>query len=308
MTVDTAGSRRWTSGGGLALAAFSAVVFGFGTTFARLAYDGGANPLTAVLLRTTVFVVVIWVLLIALGRARRLARRPLVATIWMAGTLAMVSIGYQGSVAYIPVSLAALVFYSFPLMVGIMAVAARRDRMTARKALALLIAFVGLALVLGPGFEALDWRGIALAVVASLGMATTLTFGGGATRGQDALLMSAYTNLWMVIGLAVFVAATGSLALPTTLPGAVATAALCLSYVVAYVCWYQSLSRVRPVLFATLLNIEPLVTLVAAWLILGEMLSGLQLVGAGLVIASIASVTASGASEARSGDRPGGAS
>src|SRR5687768_1340564 len=127
-SIDPSVSRP-AAGLGLALTAFSAATFGFGTTFARLAYDGGSDPLTIVLLRTAVFVIAVGLGLALLRRLARLGRRPFVATLWMAVTLAVVALGYQGSVAYIPVGLAALIFYSFPLMVGLIAMAAGRDRL-----------------------------------------------------------------------------------------------------------------------------------------------------------------------------------
>jgi len=293
MSLAGTPASRLTAGLGVGLAAFSAATFGFGTTFALLAYRGGSNPVTVVVLRTAAFVIVVGLILMALGRLRRLPRRALIGTFWMAATLAMVSLGYQGSVAFIPVSLAALVFYSFPLLVGLIAVVAGRDRMTAGKAAALLSAFLGLALTLGPEFGALDWRGIALALVAAVGMALTMTFGGEATRNEDALLMAVYTNVWMLIALAVFAAAGRSVALPVTNLGVIGAVGLCTTYVVAYVCWYLALSLVRPVRLAALFNIEPLVTLFVAWLVLGEQLSALQLMGAALVLASILSMSLS---------------
>lgn len=291
MSLTRAPASRLTAGLGLGLAAFSAATFGFGTTFALLAYQGGSNPVTVVLLRTAAFVVVVGLILVSLGRLGKLSRRALVGTLWMAVTLAMVSLGYQGSVAFIPVSLAALIFYSFPLLVGLFAVIAGRDRMTAIKAAALLAAFLGLALALGPEFGVLDWRGIALALLAAVGMGLTMTFGGDATRNEDALLMAVYTNVWMLIALAVFAAAAGSVALPVTNLGVVGAVGLCATYVVAYVCWYLALSLVRPVRLAALFNIEPLVTLFVAWLVLGERLSAVQLTGAALVLASILSIS-----------------
>jgi drug/metabolite transporter (DMT)-like permease len=290
MTLAATPASRLTAGLGVALAAFSAATFGFGTTFAFLAYEGGSNALSVVLVRTAVFAVVVGLILVSLGRLAWLSRRALIGTLWMAATLAMVSIGYQGSVAFIPVSLAALVFYTYPLMVGVFAVAAGRDRMTAGKAAALMAGFLGLALALGPEFGALDWRGIALALVAAVGMGLTMTFGGAAMQDQDALLMSVYTNVWMLIVLAAFAAAAG-FALPTTALGAASLVGVAATYVIAYVCWYLALSIVRPVRLAALFNIEPVVTLLVAWLALGERLTALQFLGAALVLGSVLSVS-----------------
>jgi drug/metabolite transporter (DMT)-like permease len=292
MSLAGAPSSRLSAGFGVTLAAFSAATFGFGTPFAFITYEGGSNPLTVVAVRTAIFVVVLGPILLSLGRLGWLSRRALIATLWMAMTLAMVSLGYQGSVAFIPVSLAALVFYSYPLLVGLFAVAAGRDRITIGKAAALVGAFLGLALALGPEFGVLDWRGIVLALLAAIGMALTMTFGGEAMRDQDSLLMSVYTNVWMLIVLGVL-AAAGGFALPVTNLGIAGLTGVAATYVIAYVCWYLALTAVRPVRLAALFNIEPLVTLAVAWLALGERLSAIQFVGAALVLASILSMSLS---------------
>ena len=84
MTLAATPASRLTAGFGVALAAFSAATFGFGTTFAFLAYEGGSNALSVVLVRTAIFVVVVGLILVSLRRLAWLSRRALVGTLWMA--------------------------------------------------------------------------------------------------------------------------------------------------------------------------------------------------------------------------------
>ena len=213
----------------------------------------------------------------------------------MACTLSMVSFGYQGSVAFIPVSLAALIFYTYPLLVGIVATLSGRDRMTLGKGAALIAAFVGLSLTLGPSFEALDWRGVASALMAAFGMTLTITFSRGAIRGHDTLVMNFYTNLWMALAFAVFAAATQALAWPTDGVGRAAMGAVVVTYIVAFTTWFVATRLVPPVRLAALFNVEPLVSIFMAWLVLGERLGPVQLMGVALVLGSIVAMTLGGA-------------
>jgi drug/metabolite transporter (DMT)-like permease len=217
----------------------------------------------------------------------------------MAVTLTVVALGYQGSVAYIPVSLAGLLFYSYPLLVGAIAIVAGRDRMTPTKAVALIAAFAGLALALSPGANGLDWRGIALVLSAALSMAIAVSFGGRAAEGEDGLLMGVYTNIWMLIALLIVASVFGQTSLPSTPLGTFGVVGVCITYVLAYACWYLALTLVRPVRLAALFNIEPLVTLTVAWLALGETMTGIQLVGAALVLGSVLSMSLSYRTEAK---------
>src|SRR5215831_14452456 len=79
---------------GTGLIGFSAVSFGLITTQSRLAYDGGATPLTLAFVRPVAFVIVFGLLLVAMKRSWRLSRRGIASTFWMAGCLLMMSIGY----------------------------------------------------------------------------------------------------------------------------------------------------------------------------------------------------------------------
>jgi drug/metabolite transporter (DMT)-like permease len=279
---------------GSLLVTVAASFYGVGTTFSRLAYDGGSNPLTIVFLRSTAFVILVVLLLAMLGRPMRVPAGGLFATLWMAFTLSMVSAGYQSSVAFIPVSLAALLFYTYPLLVGIFATAMGRDRLTLVKALALAAAFIGLALALGPGFEQLDWRGVAGALVAAIGMMLTITFSGEAMRGRDTLAMNFYTNLWMVLGFGLSLAVAGAFSLPTTESGMFGAAGVSISYCVAFTTWFIASRRVTPVRLATHFNVEPLVSIFMAWVVLGERLGTVQLTGVALVIGAVLVTTISG--------------
>jgi drug/metabolite transporter (DMT)-like permease len=279
---------------GSLLVAVAASFYGVGTTFSRLAYDGGSNPLTVVLLRSAAFVVLVTILLLILRRSIKVPAGGLFATLWMALTLSMVSLGYQSSVAFIPVSLAALIFYTYPLLVGLFATAVGRDRLTPLKVLALVAAFIGLAMALGPGFGQLDWRGVAGALIAALGMMLTITFSGEAMRGRDTLTMNFYTNLWMVFGFALCTAVAGSFSLPSTETGALGVAGVSISYCIAFTTWFIASRRVTPVRLATLFNIEPLVSIFMAWVVLGERLGTVQLLGVALVIGAVLATTISG--------------
>jgi drug/metabolite transporter (DMT)-like permease len=127
-------------------------------------------------------------------------------------------------------------------------------------------------------------------------MGFTVTFGGEAVRGQDTLAMNFYTNLWMLIGLVLYLAADGGIALPVTALGRAGAAGLCLCYVLAFVTWFLAARRISPVRVAALFNIEPLVSILCAWLLLGERLGPLQLAGAALVLGSVVAVTLAGTS------------
>lgn len=269
------------------------------TTQSRLAYDGGSNTLTVVLVRSTTFALLFGLYLLLRRPRPRLTRSGFVATLWMGALVLVMSAGYLGAVSYIPVSLAALIFYTYPFCVAILASLTGREPMTPIKAAALVVAFAGLVLALGPSFDVLNWRGIACALAAALGMGITVTFGGAVMRQNDALVVNACTNAWAALALGAYMAVAGGVALPTAELGWVGIVGATLCYLVAFSAWLLSLRFVDPIRVAILFNIEPVVTIIAAWLVLGERLGALQLLGGLLVIAAISGMTLFG------GRRPG---
>jgi drug/metabolite transporter (DMT)-like permease len=293
LTASDSALPRWRSqhwiGSGVVI--LGATTFGLVTTQSRVAYDGGSNTLTVVLVRSTTFALLFGLYLLLRRPRVRLTRSGFVATLWMGALVLVMSAGYLGAVSYIPVSLAALIFYTFPFCVAILASLTGREPMTRIKAAALVVAFAGLVLALGPSFDVLNWRGIACGLAAALGMGITVTFGGQVMRQNDALIVNTCTNAWAAIALGAYMSVAGGIALPTTGIGWVGIVGATLCYLVAFSAWLLSLRLVDPIRVAILFNIEPVVTITAAWFILDERLGPLQLLGGLLVIAAISGMT-----------------
>jgi drug/metabolite transporter (DMT)-like permease len=279
---------------GTALMVFSACCFGFITTLSRLAYDSGGTPVTQVFLRFVAFVVLIGPLIAMLRRPLLLPRRGLVGAMGIAVLMLMMSAGYLFAVAYIPVSLGAMIFYTFPLMVGVLSAATGRERMTTVKAVALAGAFAGLALALGPSFAGLDPRGVALALTAAVGVTLTTLYGVRAMAGHDGLTFNFWTNAWMLVVASAYVLAAGGLAWPDSAAGGLAAVLATLAYVVAFITWFAGLKLIQPTYGAMMLNVEPVVSILAATLLLGERLGALQVAGVVLVLGMLTLMAASG--------------
>ncbi len=283
--------RQWLGSGLIVLAS---LFWGVITTMSRLSYDGGGTAHTVVLIRFAAFVVVIGLVWRLAGRSFRLARADLLASLWMALTVLGMSVGYLSSVAYIPVSLAAMIFYAYPPFVGVLASLVGREPMTWLKGMALATAFLGLALALGPSFAALDPRGVALASLAAISVGVFTVFGGPVLRRVDTVTMNFYVNMWALLGFGAFAVVVGDVRLPTTVLGYVGLSGATLCYLAASIAIFAALPMIQPVRVALLSNIEPLVTLGAAALVLGETLTPAQLAGAALVLGAILAMTLGG--------------
>lgn len=287
MASADASGQRSTLLLGLGCALLAATLYAVATLSAALAYDGGSNPATVIWVRFLFSSVTLFLVALALKRPLRPARRDWPALLGIALGAFGTTNGYLTSVAFIPVSLAVLIFYTFPLLVGIAQPLIDRRPIGARMLACAVLAFVGLALALGPSFETLDWRGIVLAGVASVsGLVAFLT-----TRRlspqADSIGSSAITLALCFLAMCLLLPLTSSLALPSGTVGWLGLAAAAVLFMVAYFLQLMSLRLAPPGPVALIFNVEPALTVVLAWLILSTTLSLLQALGVTLVVAAL---------------------
>lgn len=281
-----AGRRRHpVSGRFLALGA--ALALGGTTPFARLAYDGGTAPLTLLAVRFLA-AALLFALLLSLARLPCFPnRRDLPAFLISGLALTGMAVGYLLSIAYIPVSLAALLLYTFPLMVAAVAPFAEGTRIGPGQWFAFLVAFAGLAAALGPDLGGLDVRGVTLALVAAVSNTVLLfTVKGLTLRGHHPLSVLFIGN---VTGL-VFVAGLLLLEPPHLASSSVGLSMLAIAaglYLAGVGISFLAIEAAGPTTTALFLNLEPVVAILLALLLVGEDLSLLQASGVLLVVVAI---------------------
>jgi len=283
-TEIAASRQQWL---GSLFAGVGAAGFGVATTFARLAYGDGATPLTLVTIRTLGFVLVIGGLILALRQPFRLSRAGARAIPLLAVAGFFMSAGYLTAVAYIPVSLAVLLLYTGPFMVGLIAALSGRERMTLPKLVALVVAFVGLALAIGPELDVLDPRGIAWVLGSAFAISLQTVFARGLLDENKPLVLNWYAHLALLPILAAAAPLIGGHGLPQGDVGVAGAAGSALGYILGYVCWFLALMRAPAIRVALVFNLEPPVTFAGAALLLGERLTAQQLLGSALVLAAI---------------------
>ena len=159
------------SGAGLAFALSGAFFYGFNITFAKIAAELGVGGPMIVAERVLVMIAIGLVI----GRLTRASfsvprneRMPLFGLgIGSTG----VSICYISSVAFIPITIAAVIFYTFPILIVVLSPFIDRKPLTLAMMAIVLTAFIGVVLVLGTTDAGLDPKGLLLAAGASISAA-----------------------------------------------------------------------------------------------------------------------------------------
>lgn len=261
---------------------------------ARLAFNHGTDVATAVTLRSGATALVLALLL----WRQRPTQLPLVRQ-WRILLLTGLLVGVQSlcvysSVARLPVALALLAFNTFPIFAGLWAWALYGQRPARSLVVAMPVLIVGLGLALdvmgaasGLGAQA-QWQQIgqglayALAAAASFGLVLVLTQHEVAV--VDARLRTAITMTLACAVAMAMTAAQGSWQLPQSGAGWLGLSLLTVLYGTGITLLLAVLPRLGVVGNSPILNIEPVVALVLAWLLLGQSIAPVQIAGALLVV------------------------
>src|SRR3954449_37501 len=274
----------------------SGAAFGAMAIFGKLAYGEGATVATLLAVRFSLAAVVFWAIVLAGGSPRRrelraLPRRDLATAVGLGACGYALQAGcYFAALTRIDASLLSLMLYTYPALVAAAAVALGRERIDGRRVAALALASSGLMCVgAGAGTGAIDPAGAALGVVAACVYTTYILVGEGVAGRMRPMALSAI----VCTGAAVSLTAGGTL-LGEFHPGALTVAGwgwlACLggvSTVAAISLFFAGLRRVGPTAASILSTVEPVVTVVLAAAVFGELLSPVQLAGGALVIAAV---------------------
>ncbi|WP_040320756.1 DMT family transporter [Aeromicrobium marinum] len=279
---------------GALLVAVSAVAFGSMAIFGVWAQRDGADTPALILVRFSVAAAVLAVVL-AVVRGRLGLVRPPWHRIWPVAALG--GIGYIGqaycfflALEYAQASLVALLLYLFPAFVAVLAAVFLRERIGLVTALALGLALCGTFLVVGGGSG--RPLGIALGVGAAVIYSLYITIGSVVTRDLDALTVSTVVcAAASCVGggiVLVLVAAGRSPSFPATAAGWGSLVAIALiGTVVAILTFFAGLALLGPTSASVLSTLEPVVTVGLATWLLDESLTGVQAVGAALVLGAV---------------------
>ena len=245
------------------------------------------NVLTAASVRS----VLATVLLAALLRWRGTAIVPLPRRFRAACVLGLLiavqTVGIQTSVALMPVTMALLVFYTYPFLTGVAAAALGDERFSLRLAASLAAAFGGLALVLGVGQAPPNVLGVAAGLVASAAFTAALVLTPRVAPDLSAPLRTFFMMATAAVLFAAAAASSGRFELPADTAARFGLAGLAVFYSVGIIGLFLLLPRLGPAQTAVVLNLEPVIVAAVAWLALGEALTPLQGLGAAVVVGAV---------------------
>lgn len=265
----------------------AATGLGLAIAFSRMAYEGGTNGLSVTTTRALLMVVGLFALCRLSGRRLRLAPREHLHLLGLGLLMAMMFYGNVGSVEFIPVGLAALLFYTFPPMVALITIVVVRERVAASRLAAMLTAFAGLAVMLGASLADSDPLGVAMALGAAASAAWNSVWVARKLARCDPLVLTFHMALVAAVVLVAVALGSGALRAPVTASGWLGAALVVGLQAASIPLYFIAIPRIGALRSSMVSNVQPVVSIVAAFVLYGELLTPAQFAGGALVLGSV---------------------
>ena len=271
---------------GALLVLCSAVGFGTLGIFGVVALDAGVSIPAILFLRFALASLIVWAFLGLRGRLVLLRGRDL-AVGFALGALGYATMSgfYFLGLEFMTAGMVAIVLYTYPAFVLVLAATFLGEPIGRRRLLALVAALSGIAMITGADPVAADPRGVAIVLVAAMVFASYITISRDALHVVTAPTLTAHVMPAAALSFLVVGLATGTLAMPDGPVGWGAVLGIAVvSTAIPVFAFFAGLSRIGAGPAAILSTVEPVVTVVLGALFLAEPVTAVVVIGGGLVI------------------------
>jgi drug/metabolite transporter (DMT)-like permease len=274
---------------GVVLILVSATGFGLMAVFAKIAYLNKVNTLTILSIRFVLAAVLLWMAVFFAGKDYNLPKKQ----IFFLSALGMIGYGlmagfFFNAVKLIPASITGILLYIYPVIVTLLSAWFYKEKITGYKVISLILSLTGLILVVGAAFTGLNTLGVFYGLMSAVSYSAYLLMSNKLVDKLDPMVMAAYITTSAALLFNVIGWGTKTVHLDNSLGGWLAIAGIAIfSTVIALLALFGGLKILGPSKTSIISTIEPVVTLVAAFIILGEKLQMIQLAGSFLVIFAV---------------------
>ena len=182
---------------------------------------------------------------------------------------------------------AVLTYFAYPLLTGLAAAATGLERLRWQGMACALAAFGGLAIMIGAHPAGLVLNGIAYALAAASCRTGVLIVTRAFLVGADARLTTWYSVIAQTVIFVALSVATQTWHPPQTDIGWAALIGMSFATTAGIVLIFVSTMRVGPFRTALIMNLEPLIAMVGSALVLGDVITPLQALGSGIMLAAL---------------------
>lgn len=272
---------------GSTVALLSAAAFALNLVLAGVSYEYGANIHSLNLSRAAGFLACLGIAIKLKGVSITLPPRIRLAGIVIGILLCTEMYTLLGAIQTIPVALAVLIFYTYPMIIAIYRWIAGQEKFSWKSAILLSIVFIGLSVVLIDSPVALEKSGIILAIAAAFVMATMLIGSEHSLNHYDNHVVLFYSLIVVTLVILALSLTAVDLQWPTGLTGWSMLAGSSIFYIVATFCLFKAVSLIGPLKTAIVDNTAPVWAILFGYLLLQQVLGSQQIFGVFIVMLAV---------------------
>ena len=267
--------------------------FGFGVmpSLALNAYTGGINVMTMLALKYTLVCVIMFPVVILRHKIHQLPKAALVKIFVLSATLytAQATL-YAFSVTLIPVALAALVLFTYPIQVSLIGALVFKEKFSLSGKLWLGAAFLGLVLLFIQPMDGIQPLGVVTALGASLSYAVYVVLLDRVTAGSNIQPMTtnALLNAGAAFTVVIISLLTGQLNLVfTPITWVYVLYNGIFVGIIAYWLWLMGMRELGSVKASVLSMSEPVFASLASVILLDQRLGAAEIVGGAVLLVAV---------------------
>ncbi len=261
-----------------------ATSYGCVSVFTRVALDEGTGSATVLLMRGLGSAVFLWLMLLLTGKEWRLPPRERNRSLAFGLVLAAGNFCMVEAVREIPVPIAVLILYTFPIFTALASALLGRERLSGRMLVALAMAFAGLAIIVHARLDEYTAKGILLSFGASVAFSTVLVLQSIVFKDGDPMRRTLHMLVTIAVVMIIACALSGGVQFPTSTYGLAALLAIPATYVLGITGLFMAARAIGPARTSLYMNFEPIAAAILAAFILDQTLTLTQIGGAAIVL------------------------
>lgn len=277
------------------------------TIITKMALLHGGDPTKILLLRFITVVLFLSGYMKIKNISWRTTKKNFFGLIGLGFAYVNVSLLFFLSMKYISPSLGSLILYTYPMIVSILSAVILKEKFTTVKMTALFFSLVGCLMVIGTDFSAVDYRGVLLAFLTSIFFSIYIVGNKKILDGVEPIVSLAYMSAFSVVFFAIKSIWDGTLSFQYSSVDVVSALLLAvIPTLIGIMALFKALGILGASKSAIISSFEPVVTLILAYLLIGDRITLVQLIGGAFILSSVFIVQRGGASDDYvSGRQPG---
>ncbi|MFR1707593.1 MAG: DMT family transporter [Clostridium sp.] len=265
----------------------ASIAFGVMPILAKLAYKGGANPISTLALRFTFASIILFIYIKSKNLSLKLNKEQIKLILFLGVVgYSMTSILLFVAYNYIDVGIAGMILHTYPLMVMILSIVIYKEKFKMKKFLYLIITTIGVFIMLDVNVGNINSTGVILVLLSALCYAIYVI---GASNEKlkniNSFVITFYISIISaVVGSGIGVI-TSSFNSTINFYGIISILLIAfISTVVALMAFLRGVKLIGPTNSAIFGALEPIVSLVLGVIVLGEAISIKIIIGSVIII------------------------